>query len=89
MDGLFFRHHLVVRASTALGLSPYIGGLLRDCLSLPERFPVSPGFTSPEVLRDVVLERPRAIPQRGRNNFREAGRGHGTCPPVGLVLRTP
>lgn len=32
VDGLFFRHRLVVTPSMSLGLSAYIHGLARDCL---------------------------------------------------------
>jgi hypothetical protein len=37
--GLFFRHHVVSRGSTALRLAPYIGSFLRDCLVLKREIP--------------------------------------------------
>ena len=51
MAGLFFRHPLVSTPSAALGLSPYVCGLARDCLQ--ER---SPEFTQLRALL-VKLDR--------------------------------
>ena len=39
MGLLFFRQALVSRGSTTLGLSPYIGRFLRDCLVLRREIP--------------------------------------------------
>ncbi len=93
MGGLFFRHRLIVEPFASLTIhrtATYATWLLVACgftrSGIPDHATCSMIFSSPSlipvsrILRHVVLERPGAIPQRGRDDFGKAGRGHGTFP---------